>query len=64
MQYLKELRIEKAKELLEGEGMNISTIGTLAGYEDPLYFSRVFRKITGNAPRSYRRMHQEQYGRP
>lgn len=55
MRYLEELRIEKAKELLEGEGMNISTIGTLVGYEDSLYFSRVFKKLTGLSPRLYRK---------
>lgn len=55
MQYLEELRIDKAKELLEGEGMNISTIGALVGYEDSLYFSRVFKKITGFSPRFYRK---------
>lgn len=55
MQYLNELRIEKARELLENQELSIAAIGALTGYEDPLYFSRVFRKITGCSPRAYRK---------
>ena len=32
---------------------------TIVGYEDPLYFSRLFRKIKGVSPRDYRKLVQE-----
>jgi AraC family transcriptional regulator, arabinose operon regulatory protein len=53
MQFLTDLRMDKAKELLQDEELNISAIATLVGYEDPLYFSRVFKKTTGLSPKSY-----------
>ncbi len=51
--FLNDLRIEKAKDFLLTNSMNVSTVSKLTGFEDPLYFSRVFKKITGVAPRQY-----------
>lgn len=45
--------MEKAKEFLTANSMSVSTVARLVGYEDPLYFSRVFRKATGIAPQKY-----------
>lgn len=53
MQFLNNLRIEKAKEFLASNSMPIATVSHLVGYEDPLYFSRAFKKATGIAPYSY-----------
>lgn len=53
MQFLNNLRIEKAKEFLTSNSMSIATVARLVGYEDPLYFSRVFRKSTGIAPHMF-----------
>ncbi len=53
MRFLNELRIEKARELLFSGTMNISTIASLVGYDDPLYFSRVFKKLVGIAPQNF-----------
>lgn len=52
-QYLTKVRIEKAKLLLSSTN-SIKEIAFTVGYSDPLYFSRVFRKITGMSPSEYR----------
>jgi AraC-like DNA-binding protein len=54
LQYLLQLRISKAAELLENSAMTISQIGDLCGFDDSNYFSRVFRKRMGCSPRPYR----------
>lgn len=54
LQYLTDLRIQKAKEMLQWEGMNIASVAVLVGYDDPLYFSRIFKKMTGYSPKMYR----------
>ena len=47
-------RIETAKSLLAGTDMSVTDISFSLGYEDPLYFSRVFKRQTGVSPREYR----------
>ncbi len=54
IEYLTAIRIDKAKELLLSSSLNISEISGIIGYDNPLYFSRVFKKITGFSPSSYR----------
>lgn len=54
-QYLTELRILKAKEHLQKKRfMRISEVAGSVGYQDPLYFSKVFKNITGYTPREYK----------
>jgi Response regulator containing CheY-like receiver domain and AraC-type DNA-binding domain len=52
--YLTKLRIEKAKELLSTTNLKIYEIGLQVGYTSIEHFSRVFKKITGISPNSYR----------
>ncbi len=54
MQHFMHLKMEQACFLLDRSDMSISEIAFELGYEDPLYFSRVFRKTTGLAPSRYR----------
>ena len=61
MRYLTEIRLQKAKELLstsEGEHMNISEICYAVGYNDPFYFSKIFKRETKFSPREYRSLYQ------
>lgn len=56
--YLTKLRIENATRLikklnLEYKKLNISEIAFMCGYNDALYFSKVFKKRTGLSPREY-----------
>jgi two-component system response regulator YesN len=51
--YITELRIENAEKLLRESKMNIKEVAFAAGYQDPNYFSKIFRKITGLSPLAY-----------
>ena len=55
MRYLLELRLTRASYLLADANMSISEVAREAGFRDPLYFSRQFRRRFGLCPRSYRR---------
>lgn len=49
------LRIQAACRLLSTTGMSVKEICNCLGYNDPLYFSRLFKKIMGSSPSAYRR---------
>jgi two-component system response regulator YesN len=55
--YLTQLRITKAKELLNDQKMSLKEIASTIGYRDPNYFSRVYKKATGESPSDYRTRH-------
>lgn len=62
-EYLTALRIGKAKELLRATDMRSSQIAFEIGYNDPHYFSYLFKKNTGRTPSEYRRQkHQTNSG--
>ena len=48
--YLNNLRIQFANELIEKGELNISEIAEACGYSDYSYFSKVYKKITGRTP--------------
>ncbi|MCB9134686.1 MAG: response regulator [Anaerolineales bacterium] len=53
-EYLTELRINKARELLRMTTLRSAEIAYEVGYNDPHYFSTVFKKNTGFSPREFR----------
>ncbi len=61
MQYLVSIRITNAQVLLETTNYNITEIGRIIGYENPLYFSRIFRKQKGISPSEYRKQFNKIY---
>ena len=48
------MRIERAKELLATTNLKLSAIAMDIGYNEPNYFSHVFRKAEGVTPKEYR----------
>ena len=56
-EYLMELRISKAEELLKNTGLSILDAATASGFDDQSYFTKVFRKHTGLTPGKYREQH-------
>lgn len=52
--YITGVRINNAVNMLENTNCTIAQIGAMVGYENPLYFSRIFRKYKGVSPREYR----------
>ena len=55
LQYKTNMIINKATELLETTNLNVCEIASLLGFEDSLYFSRLFKKHTGVSPKKYTR---------
>lgn len=51
--YVTEVRMQKAKELLRKNDKTLKEISILIGYRDPNYFSRVFKKQIGISPKQY-----------
>ncbi|MCC5911396.1 MAG: response regulator [Clostridiaceae bacterium] len=52
--YLTELRVEKSKEMLKDNTINIKEVCYKIGYTDPNYFSKIFKKSTNMTPTEYR----------
>lgn len=57
-EYLLDLRIRKACDLLLRTDLPVSVIARSVSYEDTLYFSRLFKKKKGLSPSQYRTGHQ------
>ena len=53
--YVQRLRIEAAKQQLERGDTPVDDIGWRVGYEDPAFFRRLFKRLTGLTPGDYRR---------
>ena len=55
-EYLTNIRIEKAKELLGNSDYSMKEICVMVGYSDPTYFSRSFKKNVGVTPTEYKEL--------
>ena len=55
MQYILSLRMTNAQYLLEQTHNNVTEIASIVGYDNPLYFSRLFKKHFGLSPAQYRK---------
>ncbi|MDD6072152.1 MAG: AraC family transcriptional regulator [Clostridiales bacterium] len=55
MQYILSIRIYNAESLLKSNLYNVTEIARIVGYDNPLYFSRIFKKVKGLSPSEYRK---------
>jgi len=61
--YLTKIRIQKASELIQEGKYSVKEIAGMVGYNDQSYFSKVFKKITGQNPGEYRNIISAQESR-
>lgn len=54
-EYHQNVRIMKARHLLETTNSSIESIAWAVGYSDPAAFRKIFDRLTGSTPNSYRR---------
>lgn len=57
MDYLTELRMTKAKELLSESDLSLADVAEQVGYNDLKYFSRLFKKAAGINPSEYKKLY-------
>jgi two-component system response regulator YesN len=57
--YLTTLRVDEAKRLLMSDECAVKEISQRVGYQDPNYFSRIFKKTTGFTPTEYKEKYNE-----
>jgi AraC-like DNA-binding protein/mannose-6-phosphate isomerase-like protein (cupin superfamily) len=62
-EYLTRIRVDASKKLLL-TSLSVAAVARLVGFEDPYYFSRVFRRATGMAPTEYRTIHEPEKCHP
>lgn len=55
MRMLRDLRLQRARHLLESSDRTVAAVAALCGFEEAGYFSRAFRRETGQTPGEYRR---------
>ena len=58
--YVTDCRMKQAKQWLEITDKTMYDIARLLGYQDEVYFSKLFKKETGLTPTAYRTEHNEQ----
>lgn len=54
LDYFIRMKIQYACQLLSQSNLKIKEAGEKTGYDDPYYFSRLFKKVTGKSPAQYK----------
>ncbi|OKP91946.1 two-component system response regulator [Paenibacillus helianthi] len=60
LEFVTHCRMEKAKYILQNSNVKVYQVAPLVGYQDPRYFTQVFKKATGNTPTEYREANSRQ----
>lgn len=55
MDYFIQLKMQRACQLLDLSDLRVKEVAANIGYDDPYYFSRIFTKIMGHSPQTYRK---------
>jgi two-component system response regulator YesN len=56
LEYLTDVRMEKAKNMLVDVQFKIYQVSSQVGYKDPVHFTKLFKKQTGCTPKEYRKL--------
>ncbi|MDV3128054.1 AraC family transcriptional regulator [Mycobacterium sp. 21AC1] len=59
LEFQLQLRMSRARELLDTTALTVAAVARATGYTDPLYFSRQFTKVHGQSPKAYRQRHHD-----
>lgn len=54
-EYIRKMRIEKAVTLIQSSAYSLTEIAYLTGFSDQSHFTRIFKKVTGKSPSSFRK---------
>ena len=57
IQYLKKVRMERARQILQTSFAPVKAVAVDVGYNDPTHFEREFKKAYGSTPLQYRAEH-------
>ncbi|MNI84013.1 HTH-type transcriptional activator Btr [compost metagenome] len=60
LEFVTHCRMEKAKYILQNSNVKVYQVAPLVGYQDPRYFTQVFKKATGKTPTEYREENSRQ----
>jgi AraC-like DNA-binding protein len=55
MKYITDIRMNEAKKLLSESSLHVKEVAAVVGYDNPLYFSRIFRSTVGIPPSEYKK---------
>ncbi len=53
VEYITQEKISVAKEMMASQDVKVYEIAEKLGFENSFYFSKVFKKVTGDSPRAY-----------
>jgi YesN/AraC family two-component response regulator len=59
MAYFTKLKIDRAKILLRESDLSVASISDKLSFDNPNYFSKTFKKITGYTPSTYRKIRRQ-----
>ena len=52
--YLNQFRVDRARQMIQDPRLSLKEVSTACGYTDSNYFTRVFKRLTGQTPTEYR----------
>lgn len=63
MQYVKQLRLQRAAQLLAATDWTVAEIGAQCGFQEMSYFTKAFKALRGQTPTAYRQAQREAPGK-
>jgi len=53
-EFIREIRLKRAAQLLAQKHLTVTDVSFMVGYDDPKYFSKIFKKFHSVSPSEYR----------